>query len=291
MSDPQTPLTVGLHAKVPAARYHADPTPAPSLSSGIARTIYGQSLAHAYLQHPRLGGKPRSSTAAMDLGSVVHAMLAGEQDGFEVGNFDNFRTNSAKEWRAKVEASGKVAVLPCDLDEAKPIVEAVRKKAALGLTRDPFKTGQHEMTAIWQEGDAWLRARYDLLDLDEGAYADIWDWKTTTTVEPEKLVRKIIDEGYHMQAAHYLKGLRKILPRFAGRTSFILVFVEVAPPYAVRRVVMSEGFLSIANMQLARATDQWKQAMQTNEWPDNSGSTLTAEPPAWFTSKFEDIAI
>ena len=94
MSDAQAPLGLGIHYGIPATRYHSDPCPTPSLSSGIARTLISQSPAAAYREHPKLGGKRRESTTAMDTGSLVHSLLANNQDDFEIGNFDNFRSKA-----------------------------------------------------------------------------------------------------------------------------------------------------------------------------------------------------
>ena len=79
------PLGVGLHYGVPAAVYHACPCESPSLSSGVARTILDQSIAHAWHEHPKLGGGKKESTAAMTTGSVVHSLLAGEDSDIEIG--------------------------------------------------------------------------------------------------------------------------------------------------------------------------------------------------------------
>lgn len=275
----------GFHDFMPAAVYHADPCPEPSLSSGIVRTLIEKTPAHAYQEHVRLGGVRPEPTPDMILGSYVHGLLAGDVSDFEVGEFDNYQTKAAREWRDSV-ALTKTPILTHTVERAERIAKALRDKAAVGLTTDPFTAGKPEVSALWQEDGFWFRARYDRLILDEGGYADIWDWKTTKSVAPDALLRAIIDHGYHIQAAHYLRGLRAIAPRFAGRTSFILAFVEVEPPHAVRRVVMSEGFLSLANGLLSRAIDRWKHCLRLNQWPDESETTLTLTPPAWYASKF-----
>jgi hypothetical protein len=286
--DPQY-LDVGLHDNIPAERYHDDPCEAPSLSSGIARTILSQSLFHAYHEHTRLGGVKSEATPAMVMGNLVHAMLAGESDSYEIGNFDDFKTKDARAWRDGVAAAKKLPVLEKHVDNARPIVKATREKAAMGLTTDPFSVGKPEVTAVWREDDAWCRARFDRLILDEGGYADIWDWKTTTSVAVDDLARKIIDEGYHIQAAFYMRGLRKLLPRFAGRISFVFVFVESSAPYSARRVTLSNSFLTIGDGQVHKAIEAWKQATKTNVWSDGATETANLEAPTWFTAKHLEL--
>ena len=290
MSSSPLLLEPGLHDNIPSQAYHADPCPAPSLSSTCARTLFSKSPKHAWLEHPRLGGATKTRTAAMDLGAIVHAQLSGLTMDFEVGNFDSFRSIAAKAWREKVEAAGRLAVLEADIEEAKPIVAAIREKAAAGLTIDPFVAGKPEVTAVWKEEDAYCRARYDRLVLDT-AYADIWDWKTASDVSDEGITSAIIDEGYHIQAAHYRRGLRRIMPEFAGRISFIFVFVEKKAPYTVRRVCLSEGFISIGEEIIHRALGIWQNCIKTETWPDGSGETLTVEPPSWYLHKFAGGAL
>lgn len=275
----------GFYTDVPSADYHADCCPAPSLSSGVARTIVRQSPAHAYLEHIRLGGRKSDPTPDMILGGYVHALLSGQLDDYAVGSFDNYTTKAAKEWRDEMEDGGRQPILEKTVDRATRIETALREKAALGITNSPFETGEPEVTAVWQEDQFWFRARYDRLIQDENGFADIWDFKTTTDVSPEALTRKIIEEGYHIQAAHYLRGLTAIAPGYRGRTSFILAFVEVDRPHAVRRVPICEGFLSMGKTILDRAILLWRESLSSGKWPDYSEESLILTPPVWYAQR------
>src|SRR5690606_13755594 len=213
----------------------------PSLSSGVLRTLIGQSPAHAHQEHVRLGGKQKDTTPSMALGGYVHGLLSGLLDDYEVRDFDSYRSKDSQAWRDSVQAAGKTPVLESVADNARQIADAVRMKAAAGIDNTPFaEQGQSEVTVVWQEEvgtlKAWCRARIDRLVLDPAGFADAWDWKTTTDVSPDTLQRTIIDHGYDIQAAFYLRGLRKLLPEYEGRFSFNFVFVETSAPYAVRRV-------------------------------------------------------
>lgn len=285
-----TLLGVGLHYKIPAAFYHACPCETPSLSSGLARTILDQSIAHAWHEHPKLGGAKSESTAAMTTGSVVHSLMAGEDSDLEIGTYDNYRSKAAQEWRDGVIASGKTPALERDLDSARLIVAALKEKAALGITNSPFaEHGRSEVTAVWKEGDAFCRARYDRLVIDPNGYADIWDWKTTTDVSPDAIQRSIIDHGYHIQAAFYLRGLATVLPAYAGRTSFVFVFVETKAPFAVRRVCLGESFLTAGAHLAGVAINEWRSAMASNTFADPfSGQTITMPAPDWYLRKIDE---
>lgn len=289
-------LPAGIHHNIPAAVYHADPAPRPSLSSGVARTLLKQSLAHAYAEHPRLGGSAEKvTTREMDVGSLVHALLAGTPGEIEVGDFDDYKTKAAREWAAGVRAAGKVPVLPKHYAPAVAIADAVRAKATAGTTDDPFCDGYAEVTGIWAKGEpgaeTYFRARFDRLVMPSAEPWTCWDWKVTSDVSTEALVRKIASMGYHYQAAHYLDGLDHLCPAFAGRHAFVLCFVEDAAPYSVRRVCLSESFLGIARSGIGRAHDLWAHALKTNKWPDlSSDRTSFLQAPGWLANQLEDVS-
>jgi len=283
-------LAAGLHYDMPAADYHADPCEAPSLSSSVCRTIVEQTPAHAYLEHPKLGGKRGESTPDMVFGSYAHGLIAGDVSDFEVEEFDNYQTKAAREWRDQVMETGRTPILKHTAERAGIVAEALMKKAALGITSSPFvPSAKSEVTAIWQEKDVWLRARFDRLVIDEGAYADIWDWKFTKAgISDDALMRSIIDHGYHVQAAFYLRGLVALRPELAGRVSFILAFVEVEAPYAVRRVPICEGFLSIGNALVERGVRLWRECLASGQWPDGSETSRILTPPSWYVARVEE---
>lgn len=295
MSTSATSLGVGLHYDVPAPIYHADPCEAPSLSSSVLRTVLSRSLRHAWLEHPRLGRKVATSAPSREMrfGSVVHAIQSGDESEVVVGDFKDYRTNAAKDWRDGVTASGRTPMLGHEMTDVRPAVDALVAKAAAGIDNSPFVPhARSEVTAVWRETSGILcRARFDRLVLDpSGHTADIWDWKTTSDVSPEAIERHIINQGYHIQAAFYERGLR-LAASFTGPVSFVFAFVEKEAPHAVRRVCLSEAFMSIGRMEVSRGLDLWAGAVQSGHWPERGeGETLHVTPPLWFLKRMEDAA-
>lgn len=284
------PLPVGIHYGIPAAVYHADPCETPSLSSGLARTILSQSLAAAHREHPKLGGKKKAATEAMNTGSIVHSLLADSPADFEVGNFDSYRSGAAQLWRDSVLKGGKNAVLEKDLDTAKKIEKSIRANVCNGgITNDPFSAhGRSEVAIIWKEGETYCRALPDRLVIDPNGYADVWDWKVTNDVTDRAILRSVVQMGYHIQEAFYRRGIAAVLPSHAGRISWTFVFVLYHEPYTVRRVCLSQEFLGIGKLDTQLAIAAWQHALATNEWPDGSRETLTLEAPAYL---YNDDAI
>lgn len=286
-----TPLTNGLHYGISAAVYHADPTPTPSLSSGAARTLLAKSAAHVQMENVRLGGKPRESTDAMDTGSLIHAILAGSQDEIAIGAFDNYLTKAAKQWRDDSRESGLIPVLAKDYEAALKCADIVRARCAEGLTSSPFDgCGQHEVTAIWQEGENYCRARYDVLHVDEHKNATVWDWKTCADVSDRGIERSVAKYRYDIQAAFYLRGL-EALGFKVPQLSFVFVFFETVPPYTVRRVCLSHEYLAQARKEVCQAIQLWQQCLASNSFPTLPPDTLTIEIPHYLSENEGEINI
>lgn len=277
------PLTPGLHHGISAKAYHSDPCPEPSLSSGIARTILSDSIAHAHKAHPRLGAATKAQTEAMGLGSLVHSLMDdGVEKDYELGAFSDYKSGDARRWRDGVSASGKYPVLGRDLEDATPIAEALRKKAHLGGPNTPWHPeAKCEVTGIWKEGDVWCRARYDRLILGN-AGADVYDWKTTNNITDRGIISSISKYGYHIQVAFYIRGLESCTGIDAGNIDFNLVFVEAAAPYTVRRVKLTDTFMAEGNRQAELAIEKWGSALKTGDWSDpREREVFSAEMPMW----------
>jgi hypothetical protein len=283
-----TPLSVGLHEGIPAHIYHADPAPMPSLSSSLARVLINDSPRHACSQHPRLNPDKvaRESTDSMDLGTLVHAILAGDRGGIEVGLFDDYRSKAARDWRDGVRATGATPVLEKHLHAANPIADAVKASIGKGCDNGPFREGVRAMSeavAIWQEGDEYCRALVDRLTFGEHS-ADLWDWKTTTDVSDRAIEKTVANYGYATQLAFYLRGLRKLLPT-VGQLSASIGFVEIAPPYTVRRVYFSPEYMAHADREVSRAIRLWQDCRATGDWSDpRNGSDYCLELPGYLVA-------
>jgi hypothetical protein len=244
------------------------------------------------MENPRIGGKSRESTSAMDTGSLIHAILAGSQDGISVGAFDDFRTNAAKTWRDDVRATGKIPVLAVDYAEAQIAAGYVRSRAANGITvRSPFSPeAKHEVTAIWQDGDVFCRARYDVLISDADRCADIWDWKSTKDISDRGIEKATANYRYDIQAAFYMRGL-EALGFKPHQLSFIFVFFEPVAPFTVRRVVLSGEYLTQAKKEVSAAIAMWQECQKTQSYPVTPADTLTVEIPHYLSENGGDINI
>jgi hypothetical protein len=285
------PIGVGIHEGIPAARYHADPCEKPSLSSSLARVLINDSPRHAWAQHPRLNPEKiaRERTDSMDLGTLVHAILAGDKGGIEVGMFDDYRSKASRDWRDGVRATGATPVLEKHLHAAQPIADAIKASVGNGCDNGPFREGVRAMSeavAVWKEGDEYCRALIDRLTFGDHT-ADLWDWKTTTDISNRAIEKTVANYGYATQLAFYLRGLRKLLPKI-GQISASLAFVEVQPPHTVRRVYFSGEYMAHADREVTKAIRLWQHCMATGDWSDpRNGADLCLELPGYLVADDE----
>lgn len=280
--DPSDPKP-GLYA-MPAAQYHADPCPAPSLSSSTLIRVLDQSPAHAYAYHPKLGALRDDSDRKTDIGSAVHRLVlqAGQQ--VEVIAADSYRSKAVQEARQLAEASGKIPILADDYEVAKAIAPglAAAAEAYLGCR---IIDALREVVVIWKDGPHWRRAMIDAMTPDLVRKLDL---KTTRgSAAPHSCVQRIFDAGYQLQAIHYSRGVEALAPATRGRGQFGFLFGEVDPPYCTSPVIeLSEGAAAIAREQHDVGGKLWDSCLVADTWPGYDTETLLCEPPPWYSQRW-----
>ena len=280
-------MNEGIHYNVPEAAYHADPCEAPSLSSGIARTLLTRSTLHAWHNHPRLNpDHAQTSSKAADAGTVLHKLLLGVGADLVPINAADWRTKAAQDARDEARAHGATPVLVGDLADLHSAAGTIRQR--LHSTDDGrllFEPGQPEATLVWREGPVWCRARCDYL-LDDPTLP-ILDLKTTgMSANPEDWQRALIRD-YCIQDAFYRRGLAK-LRRSTPPMRFIVA--EQDPPHGVSVVCADPSLAARAEHCVERAIGMWAQCLATGQWPGYPTQTAHVAAPAWLLARMEDEA-
>lgn len=270
---------------MPAAEYHADPCPEPSLSASIAKIVVGQSPLHAWTAHPRLNTafEPEEATA-FDVGSAAHALLLEGEDRMAVIDANDYRTKAAQEARDNARASGKHPVLSKQYENIKTMVSVA--KAAITRCGDlsgmSLDRGVAEPVILWKEGNVWCRSRLDFLPADHSL---ILDYKTTTDTAPAAFSRQITRMGYHIQAAFYERGVKAILGVDAP---FVLMAQETGEPFAVSFHGCAPSLMEIARKLVDDAIKTWGACLSANRWPGYSDRIHWAEAQAWQMAEHEE---
>jgi hypothetical protein len=264
-------------APLTAEQYHADPAPAPSLSSSIANILLDQSPLHAWLAHPKLNPNyVREVDSRFDLGSAAHLMLLERrEDRIVIVDADDWRTNKAKEQRDDAHLQGKYAILRRHYDDIVIMCRKAREFLAGTELTDMLDTGAAEQTVVWQEDDFWYRCRPDLLSADHRV---VLDYKSTDSASHEAFAKQIGRMGYDLQAEFYTRGLTAVT---GIEPVFVFLAQEITPPYACSISALSNAYRAVGQAKVKRAMSIWRGCLTGDLWPAYTCQLLYAEPKPW----------
>lgn len=267
---------------MPASVYYADPCDSPSLTQSTAHTLLTKSPLHAWMAHPKLGGKSRKATAAMSEGALLHALLLGEEGSIVCIDADNFRTKEAQKERDAALAAGMTPILIREYEEALSVAQQIRDELE---ARDLALDGLSEQTVLWTEHaddgtPVQCRGRIDHLRPQRGQIIDL---KKSRSAHPKACSRHVEDYGYAIQCAAYRRALVAAFPELAGREDFVFVFIEPDDPLQVVPARLSGEFLELGVAQWRRAVNLWAKCLRENHWPGYVGrdEIVRLEPSPW----------
>lgn len=276
--------------ELPAAAYHADPAPAASLSSSIAKILVSRTPAHARHAHPRLNPdwEPNTPSADMLIGAAAHELVLGKGAGLHIMEavdkdgepVSNFMTKAAKDERTQALAEGKTPLLRHQAAQAEAIADA-----ALDQLSWLDWHGASEVVALWQHGQCWHRAMFDRLLADQRTILDLKF--TRTDGGPFGFPEQAARMGYDMQQAHYLRGLAEVAGT-SRRLRFLFAVVEIGPPVMVCVHELPIELALIGERKVTYAYDVWARCMQTNTWPGYAPRIHVGDPPQWAIARWTE---
>jgi len=286
-------LDVGLHEDIPPEEYHADPCSVPALSASIAKVLIEDSPAHAWLAHPRLGGKRADPTNDMDRGTLLHALLLNQGRPVVLVDAADWRTKAAKEARDQARSAGALPILKHKLIEAKDAAERIRSRLVKewGIRLD---RGKSEVVVVWKEladdgTEVLCRGQLDHLYLTKNA-ANILDLKCGGCAAPDFCVRQMVPMGYDIQRAAYVRAIESLYPHLAGRVEFGFAFCEADEPNAVTLVQAYGSLRELGERRWRRAVNTWARCLKSNEWPTYTRSVVMADAKPWDLEREDALA-
>jgi hypothetical protein len=275
---------------LPAAEYHADPAPAPSLSASCARLLLDRSPLHVWWEHPRLNTmrEPEPPSDAQECGAIVHTLFLGVGPEIVEVEADDWRTAKAREKREQARAEGKLPVLSWRLAELERCADAARAQIqAYPEIAALLSAGRAEQTVLWREGETWCRALVDWLPDDPRA--PLLDLKTTSlSAAPQSWERRVIDR-YALQAAFYTRGLAAV--RGVRPEGMRFVVIELDPPHALSVLAPAPDLEALAERDVNEALALWSRCLATNHWPGYPTEIAWVEAPGWMQTRQEERAL
>lgn len=275
--------------RMPAALYHADPCPEPSLSASVAVKLVDETPLHAWHAHPRLNPafEADEGSPAADKGSIAHELILGRGGGFVVLYFDDWRTKAAKVARDEVVALGKTPILAKAYEEAAAIARAV--VGTVGEIDDcadfADPVAQSELVMIWQDlGGIWCRAMIDRLT----PRGMVYDVKTSGRGLDDRTLQNRFADGFATQPGLYLRGLDTLWPEMTGRFRWRWLFAEQAAPFAVRVDEADSIALKEGAERAELAVLKWGRCMATGRWPGYPRRVGRLGPTDWSYNRWTE---
>lgn len=226
----------------------------------------------------------REPSASMELGTAIHAAVL-EPERFHCeyvtvpqGVDHRRNTNSYKDWRKQIDADVNV-ISRSDLETVVRCRDALHKHPII----KPFleAEGRCEVSHYWTcpETDVPCKFRPDKV-IPHGQC--VFDIKTTQSVDG--FDKAVADFGYHLQAAHYIRGAEH---RYGGEDwIFLFAVVETNPPYRCRAISLDSESLGIGFDTRERLLSEYVRRLNNDDWSDpDEGELVTVSLPSWFLKK------
>lgn len=226
--------------------------------------------------------KQQKSSAAMALGSLAHcALLTPElmDSEYIVSPYADYRKKEAQDWKAANLESGKLIVSQDDYDKANDMADVIRACNEFPRVYNPEVAVFGEIEGVKIKG---------MIDIVPETGSALYDLKTISKIESlHDLQRKILDYGYHWQAALYLDLWNAASGE--SRDEFVFVFVETTAPYETAFVKLTPEFIELGRHGSGRkkysgymdAVKLWKKCVSTNSFPKQIDGLQTIEVPTW----------
>lgn len=218
----------------------------------------------------------KEPTPAMRLGTAVHTMIL-EPEKFEdeiavMPKFDK-RTNVGKkaieEWEA--DNVGKCIIDSFQYERARQISESVREHP---FFVERMGNGIAESTLLWEQYGVQCKARVDYRKSNT-----IFDIKTCQDASPEGFAKQIANFQYHIQAAHYAMGWRRVMGEKLDR--FVFVAVESDFPHMVGIYTLDRNSLAAGQMAMEKAAKAYRHVLDGKVEKNYTSRIVEISIPSW----------
>lgn len=272
----------GIYPGIPQDLYHREGCcDGPSLSSTGARVLATECPAtYRY--------ELREEKDEFDIGNATHLLVLQPED-FEkqVGrmSFSDYRKKEAQAERNDIRASGRIPLLPKDLERVIAMRNAIMGDPVAGMA---FQNGEAEASFFWRDPEYgfWCKARPDYYPF-HGRY--LLDVKTSTSANPKKFENTIADCGYDQQADWYMSGVEAVTGQRPQKFAFVVVSKK--PPHLVSVCWLKPDSQAMEwgqrKNRYARGIFAW--CLKHNEWP--SYRPVIGGPPAGFDVDLPQYAV
>jgi hypothetical protein len=271
--------------------YYADNigAPHPSLSNSLMQPLLDKTPRDAAFEHPRLnpehGLEKAKTTAALRRGDVVHQLALDRGRGYRIGNFKDWRTKTAKEFKEAAEEAGETPITRSAFEEAEIMAGIVKERIKRVLDGAAYDT---EVAFLYEErtaaGPIWVRGLMDVYCEEKGL---IVDPKVTGLLYDKVVGRQMVNMGWDRQLALYERGVGMIRPHLAGRVRARDLMINPDPPYTSRLVAPEKAWKYSSVKQAEEAMEIFGECLHSGRWPGFGDDVDYIPCPPWEAKRRE----
>jgi hypothetical protein len=268
--------------------YHADPCLSPSLSRGTIKELLYKTPAHVFSKNKRLNPRhvaKKEKEEKFDIGNAAHSLFLEGINNCEIVYAKDWKTADAKRQRDEARLAGKTPLLEHQFDDVRDMVNAAHKQLRDSEIKvDRLDHSLSEQTIIWQDGQTWCRCRPDYLTAD---HKIIIDYKTSTSADPDKFLKQIVDMGYDIQWSWYRDGVTAVT---GIAPKFYFMVQEVEAPYLCSFIGLPPQFQEMGKQKVEYGKAVWNKCLSTGVWPGYPKRVCYVEPAPYQLSQWEERA-
>ena len=230
--------------------------------------------------HYKYSDAKDKSTRFKVAGSALH-MACLEPDIF----YDTYHLLRSSENRmsseyktAKKEYGEEFVLVKPEIEKIEGMAKSLRKSVISEYLDNEYCAKELSGFAIDPETGLMCRHRFD-------AYIGriAIDLKTTTDARPHAFSKKILDFGYHIQAAFYADQYRWLMNEEIEK--FIFAAIETSAPYAVKIYELDQESIEAGRKKYRQALNEYAQCKATDTWPAYDQEIETIGIPQWALEK------
>lgn len=230
-----------------------------------------------YAKERGLAGRSNSDPVA--LAETIRQAVAASQDngGDEVMPIFWHEVEEA----AKKEAGERVQVPAVDFDKCQRMREVILSNPQYHRV---IHGGRSEVSVFFELFGVKVKVRWDRLTDD----AEIWDYKTCDSCQPDKFIRRSFDLGYPMKMALQYHAFRAVWGR--APKGIVLLAQEKEEPFIPEEFRMTRKTLLIGTAQLRQALAMYKFAKDNDHWTTyGGGNPIDMEPPFYIERDYKHL--
>ena len=218
-------------------------------------------------------------TKAMEEGTAVHAFFLENNKFYDEYIFRpeglNARTKEGKEW-IKENQGKKILSYEWKENLEKMKQSILDSPAEIIYNNDNYS----ELSFFWDDLYGIRgKCRPDCLSYNDRFVLDL---KTTQDASPKGFQKSIGGFGYHIQAAWYLRGLRKLGIKV---DEFLFVAIEKTAPFCVGVYRADKEMLEEGDKKVEEALNIIQQCNRNRHWADYTPEILDISLPPWMVNK------